>query len=131
MQRVLALLKSHGDKIPAEIAGPAAVALNTLTKGGLLRAMQRDSHIHVCGWRPPARSGNWAPIWRAGAGRSVPKPPRAHNTVTANRWRDKGGRAKVAAQRKAVRTVRTTVRKINQRKLPASLSLAGLLGIGR
>jgi hypothetical protein len=116
MQRVLACLKTRGDMTPEQISEHAHVAITTLTKGGHLRAMETQGLIHVCEWAPPRVSGMWGPIWRAGKGRSAPRPARASNTEYARRWRHKRGNGLKIVQRQAAR-------------LPWLMTLAGALGV--
>lgn len=114
MQRVLACLKTGGDMTPDQIAERAHVAVTTLTKGGHLRAMEAQGLIHVSDWKPPRVSGMWAPVWRAGAGRSVPRPPRVSATEYARRWRHKHGNGLKIVRRQMAR-------------LPGLMTLAGML----
>lgn len=73
MQRILTAIQV-ADMIPIEISKRADVAISTLTDGGHLKAMRAQGHIHISGWCRPKAQGNWAPIYRAGAGTDAPQP---------------------------------------------------------
>ena len=103
MQRVLACLSVRGDMTAEQLSECAHVAVTTLTKGGHLRAMELQGLIHVCDWTPPATSGMWTPIWRAGAGFSVARPARVSNTEYARRWRHKHGNGLKIVRRQMAR----------------------------
>lgn len=103
MQRVLACLHKRGDMTPEQLAEYAHVAITTLTKGGHLRAMEAQGLIHVTDWKAPRVSGMWAPVWRAGFGRSVPRPARVSNTEYARRWRHKHGNGLKVVRRQMAR----------------------------
>jgi hypothetical protein len=128
MRRVLALLRRR-DCTARQIAdhAPAAISLNTLTKGGFLRAMEAQGLIHVCDWAPPLTSGNWAPIWRHGAGDSKPRPPRQSNADYFRRWYKKRGGARRQTVRRNDDAIRQVLRDVAPRVASGPLTLAGLL----
>lgn len=101
-RRILAALEA-GPLTAEQISAAASVGINTLTKGGYLRHMELAAMIHVAGWKPPARSGMWTPVWKLGAGFSAPMPPAQTNTEYARRWRHKVGNARAAQRRDIVR----------------------------
>lgn len=117
-QRIYAGLRD-GPKTAEQISDRAAVGINTLTKGGYLRAMEAAGLIYVCDWMPPARSGMWTPVWKLGTGKSAPRPPRQTNTEYARRWRHKVGNARAAQRRDIVRMENTAPPTFT---LPAAIS---------
>lgn len=133
MQRVLAVIR-RADRTADEIPDRAYVSIHTLTKGGFLKAMVEQGLIHIHGFKPPARSGNWAPIYRAGKGKNAKRPGRAGNTEYARRWRAKNpeyrrpkpeiAHAQVLAAPE-LKKVRRQAKKITAH----TFTLAGLLGL--
>lgn len=115
-QRIKYRLRA-GPLTPEQISDRAYVSINTLTKGGYLRAMEAAGLIYVSGWDPPARSGMWTPVWALGPGVSVPHPPLQTNAEYVSRWRRKNGLT-AAVERKSAR-----------KSAPTS-ALAMLLGLG-
>lgn len=93
----------HGPLTAPQIAERAFLSINTLTKGGYLRALQSAGLIHVSAWQPPEKSGAWTPVWSLGAGPSVLRPPRQSNNQTAKRWRHKIGNARASMRRDIAR----------------------------
>lgn len=126
-QRVLLALRS-GPMTTEQISERAHVGINTLTKGRYLRTMEAAGLIHVTGWAPPTTSGNWAPIWQIGAGRSATKPPRQSNSDYARRWRQKRGNAQREQRRDTRRILADSARPAANTTAPV-LSLAWLAGM--
>ena len=51
MQRVLAVLRRHGNMAAADIAAEAFVGVTTLACGGYIRALKARGLIYISGWR--------------------------------------------------------------------------------
>ena len=105
-----------GPLTPEQISERAFVSINTLTKGGYLRAMEAAGIIYVLRWKPPARSGMWTPVWALGAGVSVPHPRRQSNAEYVSRWRRKNGLTAAVQRKSAMKSAPTA-------------SLASMLGV--
>ena len=126
-QRVLLALRA-GPLTIEQISEQAHVGINTLTKGRYLRTMEAAGLIHVTRWAPPMTSGNWAPVWQIGTGRSAPKPPKQSNSEYARRWRQKRGNAQREQRRDTRRVLTTAARPASNTTAPV-LSLAWLAGM--
>ena len=116
MQRILAALKAC-DLTEAEISERAFIARSSLQKGQYLSTMRRRGEIHICAWRKPLTTGNWAPIFRAGPGESVPRPAATTNSIRAKTYRHRSGNE------------RTKIKRQMRKLTPQRFTMAGQLGV--
>jgi hypothetical protein len=61
--------------------------LNVSTIYGTLKAIQANGEIHIAAWERSIRSGKLLPIYRFGAGKEAPKPPKLTSTEKQRRYR--------------------------------------------
>ncbi len=74
VERILATLRRAPGLTKEEIAERAYIGVNTLSGGGYLKAMRRESLIYISGWQRNGSGGFTTPLYSLGSGPDYPKP---------------------------------------------------------